>query len=90
MSQTEATQFVGQALWLVLCLSGPPVAAAALVGLIVAILQAATQVQEQTFPYALKLLVVVLTLSAMASTFGGTLLQYTDRVLGSMPSSSAR
>jgi type III secretion protein S len=90
MTQAEATQFVGQALWLALLLSGPPVAVAALVGLLVAILQAVTQVQEQTFPYALKLAAIVLTLSIMASTFSGTLLQYTDRVLGSMPRSSAR
>ena len=43
-----------QALMLTLILSGPPIAAAALVGLVVAFLQAATQLQEQTFAYAIK------------------------------------
>jgi type III secretion protein S len=90
MSQADATQFVAQALWLALLLSGPPVVVAALVGLVVAILQAATQVQEQTLPYALKLLAIVLMLSVMASTFGGALLHYTDRVFNSMPRSGQR
>lgn len=53
---------VVEALWLVLVLSAPPVIAAALVGLLVAILQAATQLQEQTLQYALKFFVVVIAL----------------------------
>ena len=54
MAGSEAMQLTLQALWLVLLLSAPPVLVAAIVGLLVAIIQAATQIQEQTFQYAAK------------------------------------
>lgn len=85
MAGSEAMQLTLQALWLVLLLSAPPVLAAALVGLLVAILQAATQIQEQTFQYALKLVAIVLTLFATASLLGGTLMQFTDRLFTDFP-----
>ena len=53
MLNSEALQLVYQALWLVLMLSAPPVLAAAVVGLLIALVQAATQIQEQTLQYAL-------------------------------------
>jgi type III secretion protein S len=40
--------FTTEALWLVLLLSAPPIIAASVVGLLVAVVQAATQLQEQT------------------------------------------
>jgi type III secretion protein S len=86
MTQTEALQFTTQALWLVLVLSAPPVLAAALIGLFVAFIQAATQIQEQTFPYAVKFFAIVLTLFVTASLLGGTLVAYADRIMSSFPS----
>lgn len=85
MAVSEAMQLTLQALWLVLLLSAPPVLVAAIVGLLVAILQAATQIQEQTFQYALKLLAIVLTLFATASLLGGTLLQFSDKLFSDFP-----
>lgn len=82
---SDVLEFTKEALWLVLLLSGPPVAAAALIGLIVAFLQAATQLQEQTFPYALKLLAVVITLFVTASLMGGTLYVFADRIFIEFP-----
>lgn len=79
-----------QALWLVLILSGPPVAAAALVGLLVAFLQAATQLQEQTFAYALKFLAIVIALFVTASLIGGTLYTFANRLFLEFPSLIAR
>ena len=81
----EVLELTRQALWLVLALSGPPIAGAALVGLLVAFLQAATQLQEQTFPYALKLLAVVITLFVTASLMGGTLYVFADRIFIDFP-----
>src|SRR3546814_3972738 len=69
----EVIELTKQALWLTLVLSGPPVGAAALVGLLVAFLQAATQLQEQTFAYALKFFTIVVTLFITATLIGGTL-----------------
>lgn len=51
-----------QGLFLVLILSGPPVTAALCVGLFVSILQATTQVQEQTLTFVPKLVAIILVL----------------------------
>ncbi len=51
-----------QSLYLVLILSGPPVLAALIVGLMVSIMQATTQVQEQTLTFVPKLVAIILVL----------------------------
>ena len=85
MDGGEALRLTLQALWLVLLLSAPPVVAAAIVGLLIAILQAATQIQEQTFQYAAKLLVIVLTIFVTASMLGGTLYHFGETVFDAIP-----
>ena len=82
---SESLQLTYQALWLVLVLSAPPVIVAALVGLLIAFLQAATQIQEQTFQYAAKFFAIVLTIFVTASLLGGTLMSYTDRIMTGFP-----
>lgn len=80
MLNSDALQLVQQALWIVMLLSAPPIIVAAVVGLIVAFLQAATQIQEQTLQYALKFFAIVLTIFITASMLGGGLYQFADRV----------
>jgi type III secretion protein S len=83
--QQEVIHLVREALWLVLVLSAPPIVAASLVGLIVAFLQAATQLQEQTLTYTLKFVTVALTLLMTASVIGSTLYHFADRLFSSFP-----
>lgn len=52
-------------LLLVLILSGPPISAALIVGLFVSIIQATTQVQEQTLTFVPKLVSIVMVLLFM-------------------------
>lgn len=85
MQSTEAVQLTQQALWLVLILSTPPVAVAAIVGLAIAFVQAATQLQEQTFQYAAKFFAIVLTIFITASLLGGALYHYSDRIFSQFP-----
>jgi type III secretion protein S len=85
MFNSEAIQLTMQALWLVLLLSAPPVIVAALVGLLIAFVQAATQIQEQTFQYVAKFFAIVLTIFVTASLLGGTLYHYTDRLMTEFP-----
>lgn len=82
----DVLELTKQALWLVLILSGPPIAAAAIVGLVVAFLQAATQIQEQTFAYALKFVAIVLALFITGTMIGGTLYTYSNRIFVDFPS----
>jgi type III secretion protein S len=69
-----------EALWLVLLLSAPPIIAASAVGLLVAIVQAATQLQEQTLQYTLKFFAVVITLFVTAGLLAGSLFTFTDTI----------
>lgn len=81
----EVLELTKEALYLVMLLSGPPIAAAAVVGLIIAFLQAATQLQEQTFAYACKFLAIVLMLFVTAAMIGGSLYSYTERIFRDFP-----
>ena len=81
----QALQFTKEALWLVLLLSAPPIGAATLVGLIAAIAQAVTQIQEQTVQHLLKLVAMVIALLVSAPLLGGALYHFADRLLLGFP-----
>jgi type III secretion protein S len=85
MPNNEALRYTLDALWLVLLLSAPPVIVAALLGLLIAFIQAATQIQEQTFQYAVKFFAIVITIFVTASLLGGTLYHYTERLMSEFP-----
>ena len=56
MNEADALDIVQAAIWTVVVASGPPVLAAMAVGLIVALVQALTQVQEMTLTFVPKIL----------------------------------
>ncbi|MEW8348911.1 MAG: type III secretion system export apparatus subunit SctS [Candidatus Thiodiazotropha taylori] len=80
MYDQEIIKITQQALWFVIVLAGPPVIVAALVGIFIAFIQAATQLQEQTFQYAAKFFAIILTIFVTASLAGSTLFHFTDRI----------
>lgn len=80
MTAADFIGFTSQALLLVLWLSLPPIIAAALMGTAVALLQALTQVQEQTLSFAFKLFVVVLVVYGTANWLGTELYGFADRL----------
>lgn len=65
-----------EALLLILMISGPPILFASLIGLLVAIFQAATQIQEQTLAFAVKMVVVLGTVMVMGTWLGGLIYQF--------------
>lgn len=67
----------------VLVISGPLVIAAALIGLVIGVLQAATQVQEQTIGSALKIIGVFMLMIAIGLWMYKYLNQYTTRTISS-------
>lgn len=73
------------ALWLVLILSAPPIIVASVAGLLVAVVQAATQIQEQTLQYTIKFFAIVLTLFVTASLLASSLYRFSDRVFSEFP-----
>ncbi len=76
----EIYQLAYQSLILILMLSGPPIIISTLLGLVVAIFQAATQIQEQTLSFMVKLFSVMLTLFIMGGWLGAQIFQFTMNI----------
>lgn len=74
-----------QGMVLVLILSMPAIILATLSGLLVSLLQALTQIQEQTLGFAIKLIVVVLTLLLTAHFMVGELFNYSLNLFKQFP-----
>ena len=66
-----------QAMLLVVMLSAPPLIVAVVVGVIVSLLQAVLQLQDQTLPFAIKLVAVGITLAMTGRWVGVQLIQLT-------------
>ena len=64
-------------LYLVLKISLPPILVATVVGVLTSLLQALTQVQDQTLGFAIKLIAVTITLAFLGSLGGAILYNYT-------------
>ena len=69
-----------RAAMLILLLSLLPIVVATFIGLLVSLLQALTQIQEQTLSFAVKLIAVAVTLLLSANWLGAELYNYTISV----------
>ena len=85
MFQNEIYQLTYQALILILLLSGPPIVISMILGLMVAVFQAATQIQEQTLSFTVKLFAVILTLMLLGGWLGAQIMQYTKTIFTNFP-----
>ena len=88
MFSTEIYSLSYQALILILLLSGPPIIISTILGLTVAIFQAATQIQEQTLSFTVKLFAVFFTLMFLGPWLGSTVLQYTQTIFKAIAQAS--
>ncbi|MFH2005864.1 MAG: type III secretion system export apparatus subunit SctS [bacterium] len=77
-------QVAREGLLLVLLCSAPPVLAALAVGLLMGVLQAATQVQEQTLSQVPKIVAVAAALLVAGPWMGGQLLRFTDALFAAI------
>jgi len=80
MYQPEIYQLSYQALLLILILSGPPILISMALGLFVAVFQAATQIQEQTLSFTVKLVAVIMTLILMGGFLSGQIMQFASNI----------
>jgi type III secretion HrpO family protein len=78
--QNEIYQLSYQALMLILILSGPPILISMVLGLFVAIFQAATQIQEQTLSFTVKLFAVILTIIILGGWLGSQILHFANTI----------
>lgn len=85
MNENDVVSYVVQALTLTLVLSMPAIAVASIVGTLFSLLQALTQIQEQTLSFAIKLVAVGLTLFLTASWLGGEMMNFTLAIFDQLP-----
>ncbi|WJF89302.1 type III secretion system export apparatus subunit SctS [Paraburkholderia bonniea] len=85
MSTPDLTAYLAQMLYLTLLLSLPVILAASAVGVLMAILQALTQIQEQTLPIAIKLIVAGVTLFMTANWMGSEMFMYAISIFDMLP-----
>ncbi|GAB4232014.1 MAG: type III secretion system export apparatus subunit SctS [Chlamydiales bacterium] len=85
MFQTQVTQLAYQGLLLILILSAPPILISLFFGIMVAIFQAATQIQEQTLSFTIKLIAVVLTLILMGGWLGAQIMSFAQNIFSNFP-----
>ena len=80
MFHSQIVSLAYQGLLLILILSAPPVLISMFLGTIVAIFQAATQIQEQTLPFVVKLVAVTLTLIFMGPWLGAQIMSFSSNI----------
>jgi flagellar biosynthesis protein FliQ len=85
MLAEELSRLVTEALHLVLLLSAPALLASLIVGLGVALLQAATQLQELTLSFVPKLIAVALALIFAGTWMGREIVHFTAALWSAIP-----
>ncbi|MDY0972965.1 type III secretion system export apparatus subunit SctS [Siccibacter turicensis] len=78
-----------QGMLLVVILSAPPLIVAVLVGIVISLLQAAMQLQDQTLPFCIKLVAVGVTLALSGRWVGVELMQLAQTAFAMMSTVSA-
>ena len=85
MESSVVLNVTSQCMSLVLWLSMPPILVATFVGLIVSLIQALTQIQEQTLGFAIKLICVTVILALTTYWMGDKILAYTEYLFNDFP-----
>lgn len=85
MTPEVALDLFREALWLTAMIVGVLVVPSLLVGLVVAMFQAATQINEQTLSFLPRLMVILLTLIVLGPWLLRQLMEYTQTLIGNIP-----
>lgn len=80
MNEADALDLVQAAIWTVLAASGPAVVSAMVVGIVVALIQALTQVQEITLTFVPKILAVMAAVAFSAPFIGSQISIFTTMI----------
>ena len=80
MNESDALGLVQNAIWSVIVGAGPAVAAATTVGVMIALLQALTQVQEATLTFVPKILAIFAAMLLLAPVAAAQLMAFTEEV----------
>ncbi|MCC3870353.1 flagellar biosynthesis protein FliQ [Terrisporobacter mayombei] len=81
MSENMVMSIVKEALYTSLLVGGPILILSLLVGLLVSIFQATTQIQEQTLTFVPKVIVIALTLALGGNWMLNELIKFTTKIM---------
>lgn len=85
MTVAELAQVTYESFLAALILTGPFLVVAMVIGVFLALIQAVTQIQDQTFPQVIKILVVSFMALALGASLSNPLYQFTLRVFVNFP-----
>ncbi|NLO89013.1 MAG: flagellar biosynthesis protein FliQ [Clostridia bacterium] len=85
MTQDFIIYLAREALLVALMLAGPPLLFGLLVGVAESILQATTQIQEQTLTFVPRIIAVFLAIFLFGSFMLNAIVQFTQNLFGSLP-----
>ncbi|MGI9235300.1 MAG: flagellar biosynthesis protein FliQ [Woeseiaceae bacterium] len=86
MTPETVTTIGQQALWVTIMIAAPLLGSALAVGLLVGMIQAATQINEMTLSFIPKLLVLVMSLVLAGPWMLSVIVNYTRQLLEQIPS----
>jgi flagellar biosynthetic protein FliQ len=78
MNQADAIDIIQSAIWTVVIASGPAVGGAMLVGILIALFQALTQIQEVTLTFVPKIIAIFIIVAFTASFTGAQVYSFTQ------------
>lgn len=84
LSQSEAVSVIQQALYTVMIVSAPMLGIALIIGLIVSVFQAATQINEQTLAFAPKIIAVFVSIIIFGPWILNKLIDFTEKLFDYM------
>ena len=82
MNEAAVLEIGRSAIWVVLQLAGPIMAAGLLIGLAIALFQALTTIQEMTLTFVPKILVIFVALILFLPFMMTTLIEYSQQLFG--------
>ncbi len=85
MNPADALDIAQSAIWTVIVASSPAVIAAMAVGILIALLQALTQVQEVTLTFVPKILAILIVLSFAAPFVGAVIFTFAEQTYARIP-----
>jgi flagellar biosynthesis protein FliQ len=84
MSQVEIMNIFNEGLWLIIKIAGPILIASVIIGLVVAVFQAATQIHEQTLTFVPKLIVIALIFLISGSWMMKTMIEFIENLFSTI------
>ena len=78
-------RITNEGLLMIIVVCGPPILLSMIVGLLISLFQAVTQLQEQTLTFVPKMIVIFGVLAALGPWLGGTLLTFAQKCFSEFP-----